>query len=80
MVIIIAFSLLFIGASIHIQICMNKYIYSSEMFPEEDDKLFSMIKYTTVTSILRDRNGMIWAIGQLADKRALNHLLDLYTG
>jgi hypothetical protein len=49
--------------------------------PEEDDKLFSMIKYANSNQYsLRDRNGMIWAIGQLADKRALNHLLDLYTG
>lgn len=82
MVLIIALSLLFIGASIHVHICLTKYVsIAQKCFPDEDDKLFSMVRYMNSDQYgLKDRNNMIWAIGQSADKRALNHLLALYTG
>lgn len=82
MVIIIALSLLFTGGVIHVQICLSKYVsMAQKCFPDENDKLFSMIKYVNSNQYsLKDRNNMIWAIGQLSDRRALNHLLELYTG
>lgn len=54
---------------------------SHTAFPNETKVLDSMILFMNdSTQTLKDRNCMVWAIGQIADKKALPFLLANYTG
>jgi hypothetical protein len=71
-----------LGLLVWIQVDVNyRKSIAHTSFPGEKTVLDSMILYMNDSSkTFKDRNYMVWAIGQIADKKALPFLLVNYTG
>jgi hypothetical protein len=71
-----------LGFYIYIRVHVNQYAgIARKSFPAEKEKVDAMVKYMNSSNYtLKERNNMIWAIGQLSDDRALPYLQELYTG
>ncbi len=72
----------YLGLNIYIGINVGRYAsIAQKAFPEEKDKICSMIKYINSNDYpLEERNNVVWAVGRLSDKKALPVLQPLYTG
>lgn len=82
LIIISSAAISYLAFNVYVHINVSKYVSTSQKaFPEENDKIYSMIKYINSNDYsLKEKNGVVWAIGRLSDKNALPFLQSLYTG